>query len=75
MLAHAGVIPSSLSERIDETVRHEIAPIRLVLVGFILVVFALRYPFPEIRNEVPKIFSKALSFLTADSSARIGTRT
>ena len=35
--------------------------------------FFIRYPVPEIRDEVPEDFSKPPNFLTADGSARIGT--
>jgi len=34
--------------------------------------FFIRYPFPEIWDEVPENFSKPPSSLTADGSARIG---
>src|SRR5437868_14569619 len=65
-----------------------ITPVRFVLVDFILegfcvftgvipfclvFIFALRYQVPEIRDEVPKDFSKGVNFLTAEGSARIGT--
>jgi len=35
--------------------------------------FFIRYPVPEIRDEVPENFAKPPNFLTADGSARIGT--
>ena len=35
--------------------------------------FFIRYPVPEIRDEVPENFSKPPNFLTAAGSARIGT--
>jgi hypothetical protein len=35
--------------------------------------FFIRYPIPEIRDEVPEDFSKGVNFLTAEGSARIGT--
>ena len=35
--------------------------------------FFIRYPVPEIRDEVPEKISKPLNFLTEDGSARIGT--
>jgi len=35
--------------------------------------FFIRYPVPEIRDEVPEDFSKPPNFLTAGSSARIET--
>jgi hypothetical protein len=35
--------------------------------------FFIRYPFPEIRDEVPENLSKPFNFLTAGGSARIGT--
>jgi hypothetical protein len=34
--------------------------------------FFIRYPVPEIRDEVPENFSKPPNLLTADGSARIG---